>query len=289
MSRITTFSNGRYAFAVNDFGPLDGPIVVLLHGFPESADSWRDVCADLNNRGLRTLTFDQRGYAAGAQPRGRFAYRVSELAGDVLALARTVAPLKIHLVGHDWGALVAWTASARWPERVETLTTVSVPHAAAFGRSLFTSDQVRRSYYMAIFQVPWLAEFIARRRPKWAKASLVASGMREAEVDRVFTELVPTPALTGALNWYRAAAFATSADRAAVDIPTTHVWSTGDRALARRGAELCGDYVKADYRLEVLDGTHWLPTQNAADLARIIHARVIGRPATSRPSEQANR
>ncbi|AWG62971.1 alpha/beta fold hydrolase [Mycobacteroides abscessus] len=288
MTRITEFNNGRYVFAVNDTGPIDGPVVVLLHGFPESADSWSAVCAELHTRGLRTLSFDQRGYAPGARPRGRYAYRVSELARDVRALARTVGPAKIHLVGHDWGALVAWTVAARWPESIETLTTVSVPHLAAFRRSLFSSDQARRSTYMAVFQIPWLPELLARRNPNKFRASLSASGMRPAEVDRVLTDLVPTSAFTGGLNWYRAVPFATRADRARITTPTTHVWSTDDHALARRGAELCADYVDADYRLEVLDGTHWLPAQNPTELARIIEERVVG-VVESRSPEEADR
>jgi pimeloyl-ACP methyl ester carboxylesterase len=274
--RVTEFNNGRYQFTVSDGGPLDGPIVVLLHGFPQTSQSWTGVSGAMHARGMRTLAFDQRGYAPSAQPRGRLAYRVSALVSDVRALAEGLAPAKVHLVGHDWGAVVAWSAAARHPELVSTLTTVSVPHTAAFLRSMFSSDQARRSYYMAIFQLPWIPEAVARRRPDWVHAMLSASGMAPVEIQRVLTDLVPTPALTGALNWYRALPITTSADRAVVTVPTTHVWSTGDSALARRGAELCAEYVSADYRLEVLDGTHWLPDEQPDELSRIISERVYG-------------
>jgi pimeloyl-ACP methyl ester carboxylesterase len=272
--RIRSFAHGPLVFDVLDDGPVDGPAVVLLHGFPERASHWRDVSAVLHTAGLRTLAPDQRGYSPFARPRGRLAYRLSHLVADTVTLVeRYGAP--VHLVGHDWGAAVAWaTASAR-PDRVRTLTTVSVPHPAAFARSLLSSAQALRSWYMLAFQIPGLAETVVRAAPDAFAASLRRGGLTEAEVARVWTEIVEYGALPGALGWYRALPFSAQPAVGPVRVPTTHVWSDGDVALSRRGAELTGAQVHAPYELRVLHGvSHWVPTQAPEELADAVLARV---------------
>jgi len=122
--RLRTFRNDGLRFDVRDQGPLDGPVVVLLHGFPERASDWDGVAARLHAAGLRTVAPDQRGYSPGARPGTRVAYRMSALVDDVLALvARIGSP--VHLVGHDWGAAVAWRMATEHPGAVRSLTTVS--------------------------------------------------------------------------------------------------------------------------------------------------------------------
>src|ERR1700712_4426267 len=141
--RIREFTNDGFTFPVNDEGPIDGEVVVLLHGFPQTSKSWNAVCARLNASGYRTLRFDQRGYAAGARPRGRRPYRLSALTGDVVALIDQVGS-PVHLVGHDWGAAFAWAAAASKPALLKSLTAVSVGHPAAFQRSMLSSTQAFR-------------------------------------------------------------------------------------------------------------------------------------------------
>ena len=272
--RIRTLTHDSLVFDVLDDGPVAGPAVVLLHGFPERASHWQEVSAVLHEHGLRTLAPDQRGYSPGARPRGRLAYRMSLLVGDNVALIeRYDAP--VHLVGHDWGAAVAWaTASAR-PDLVRSLTTVSVPHPAAFARSLLTSSQAARSWYVLAFQTPGLVEAVARKAPGAFAASLCRSGLTEAEADRFRTEIVEYGALPGALGWYRALPFSGYRTPGPVRVPTTHVWSDGDVALSRRGAELTAAQVDAPYELRVLRGvSHWIPTQASAELAEIILDRI---------------
>lgn len=275
--RVKQFRNGSLVFEVEDAGPLDGPIVVLLHGFPQNVRCWDSVRAELHGKGYRTIAFDQRGYAPGARPRGRFAYRTGALVSDLVALLKTLAPAKVSLVGHDWGAVVAWSAAARHPNLIASLTTVSVPHTRAFLRSLLTSDQAIRAYYMAVFQLPWIPELLARRNPEALRKILLASGMRPQEAARVIEDMVPTPTFTAALNWYRAMVFSAPSYARTVRVPTTHVWSTHDVSLVRAGAELCERYVDADYRLETVEGSHWVPDEHPEMLARIITARVSGR------------
>lgn len=270
--RIERFINGELSFEVTDAGPVDGEIVVLLHGFPQTSSAWDAVCPLLHERGYRTLTFDQRGYAAGARPRGRFAYRMSALISDVVALVRrTGGP--VHLVGHDWGAAVAWSLAGKSPELVRTLTAISCPHPRAFVRSIFSSDQALRSYYIAMFQFPWLSELFLTHQPKRARYMMRRFGMSREQARRVSTE-VAAGNILGGLNWYRAIPFAGSAYRGKVKAPTTFVWSKGDVALGPRCAELCSHYVTGPYQLEVLDGTHWLPEQQPAVLSNIIANRI---------------
>jgi pimeloyl-ACP methyl ester carboxylesterase len=272
--RVHRFARGAYTFEVNDRGPIDGEIVVLLHGFPQTARSWDAVCERLHRRGCRTLSFDQRGYAPNARPRGRSAYRVGALAGDVVALVNAAGGQPVHLVGHDWGAMVAWVTASRFPSIVSTLTTVSVPHPRAFLRSMLFSDQAARSYYIALIQVPGLIESLARLYPKAARSVLRAYGMSDEQLDRVRSDVVDTGAFVGGLNWYRAIPFAHPANLAPVQTPTTHVWSTGDIALSRYGAERCARYVKGPYRLEILNGTHWIPEEQPDRLSEIIAERI---------------
>ena len=274
LERITSYAHDGLSFDVLDDGPLDGVPVVLLHGFPERASTWRDVAPLLHARGFRTLAPDQRGYSPGARPARRRDYRVSRLTGDIVALVERVGG-PVHLVGHDWGAFVAWDLATRRPDLVRTLTAVSVPHPRAYLRALLGSDQALRSWYMLFFQLPRLPELTARKGGGRFDQLLVRAGMTPAEVARFRREVVEYGALTGGLNWYRAMFHV---DRSVVgrkvSVPTTHVWSTEDSALTRRGAELTRRHVTGPYRFEVLLCTHWIPTQEPARLARIVLDRI---------------
>jgi pimeloyl-ACP methyl ester carboxylesterase len=280
--RIREYEHDGLTFDVLDAGPVDGEAVVLLHGFPERASHWHDVGEILHAEGLRTLAPDQRGYSPRARPSGRLAYRTSRLVADVVALVdRYGGP--VHLVGHDWGAAVAWGTAAARPDLVYTLTTVSVPHPAAFTRSLLSSDQALRSVYMLVFQPPGMVEFLARTAPGTVSALLRTTGLSEAEARRFREEILDFGALPGALGWYRALPFSGGATPGPIRVPTTHVWSDGDVALARRGAELTVVHVRAPYRLRVLPGvSHWVPTQAPAELADAILDRVTTAPTRRR-------
>ena len=271
---ITGYRRGGLEFEVRDTGPLTGPPAVLLHGFPERASHWDAVAERLNAAGLRTLAPDQRGYSPGARPRTRAAYRMKHLVADVVALLQMLGE-PVHLVGHDWGAAVAWRLAADHPHLVETLTTVSVPHPAAFARSLVTSSQALRSWYVLAAQPPGFVEAVVRWTPGVIEGLLRASGLDDAGVARFRSEMVDDGALSGGLGWYRAAALEPTGVGGPVRVPTTHVWSDGDVSLARRGAELTGRHVKAPYELRVLTGvTHWVPTQAPGPLADAVLHRV---------------
>lgn len=272
--RVPGFVNDGLRFDVRDQGPLKGQPVVLLHGFPERASHWDAVAGLLHEEGLRTLAPDQRGYSPGARPRTRASYRMSKLTRDVVALVREIGE-PVHLVGHDWGAAVAWHMAADHPELVRTLTTVSVPHPAAYARSLLTSSQAFRSWYVLAFQPPGLVEAAARLSPKLLTRPLRASGLDEDGIRRFEEEILAYGALSGALGWYRAIPLDTFAATGRVGVPTTHVWSDEEVALSEKGARLAGHYVDAPYELVTLHGvTHWAPTQAPDAVADAILTRI---------------
>ncbi|MFW0789825.1 alpha/beta fold hydrolase [Gordonia sp. CPCC 205333] len=268
--RINEFRRGELRFPVVDSGPLDGPVAVLLHGFPQTAKSWSKVAEILNAQGIRTVVPNQRGYAPGAAPKRRWAYRNSELVADIRELiARIGAP--VHVVGHDWGANVAWSVAGLHPDHVRSLTAVSVPHAAAFVRAIVTSDQARRSWYMLAFQPPKVPELLVRLRPGYFDGMLKSTGMTDEMVAEVHSDIIETVGLTGPLNWYRGLPFASSRGMKRIKVPTTYVWSDGDTALGSKGAYLTERYVDGPYRFEVFSGaSHWIPDERPADLARVI-------------------
>ena len=274
--RISTHLHDGLRFDVRDAGPEDGEVVVLLHGFPQTSTCWDDVVPHLHAQGYRTIAPDQRGYSPGARPRGRWSYRTELLVADVVSLIERIGS-PVHLVGHDWGAVVSWGVCVARPDLVRTHTSVSVPHPAAFAKSFVTSRQLLRSWYILFFQLPWLPElFITRVRGAFGRL-LASSGMDRGLFERVQVEVVDSGALSPAIGYYRGLLLSPGVARGRSRVPTTHVWSSGDSALDRAGAEACGDYVRAPYRLEVMEGaSHWIPDQEPERLAQIVLERARG-------------
>ncbi|GAA4474085.1 alpha/beta hydrolase [Rhodococcus olei] len=267
---------GEYTFDVEIAGPPDGTPVVLLHGFPETSHCWHPVLPALTAAGYRTIAPNQRGYSPGARPVGVEHYTVDRLVDDVLGLLDTLGIESAHLVGHDWGAAVAWSTAAHHPDRIDTLTAVSVPHPAAFGWALREdADQQARSRYIGVFRQGDSAERILLA-DDGRRLREVYAGVDASLVDAHVGLLTQPGALTAALSWYRAMGRG-FASTPAVSVPTTYVWSTGDEALGRAGAERCGEFVTGPYRFLELDGvSHWVPEQAPAVLADAIIDRVEG-------------
>ena len=268
-SRITTFSRDGLRFDVTDTGPLDGDVVVLLHGFPTDRTSWDRVAARLHEAGLRTLAPDQRGYSPSACPPDRDAYRLDELVGDVVGLIEASGRERVHLVGHDWGGALAWLVAGNHPTRIASLTVLSTPHPAAMSRAWRSgTEQKRKSWYMAAFQVPRLPERALAAR---FDRLMARSGLPAADRSRYAVRLGHAEALTGPINWYRAARHSgVGAHR--VEVPTTYVWGSRDPFLGRTAAELTHEHVTGDYELVELDAGHWLPeTRDAESAAAILH------------------
>jgi pimeloyl-ACP methyl ester carboxylesterase len=160
---IEEYRRGNLVFDVIDAGPTDGPVVILLHGFPQLNTSWETVIPGLTAQGYRCLAPNQRGYSPRARPTRRRDYRMSELVEDVRALIDASGSRRVHLVGYDWGAVVAWGVAQQHPDRVMTLSALAVPHTAAFLKALATSRQIRASWYIYFNQLPRIPEMYFMR------------------------------------------------------------------------------------------------------------------------------
>lgn len=273
---MTSFSRDGLAFDVIDQGPRDGEVVVLLHGWPQLNTCWNEVMTHLNRAGYRTIAPNQRGFALGARPKGRYAYRMSELVADIAALIDEIGE-PIHLVGHDWGAAIAWATAMEHPDKVRTLTAVSVPHPAAFIKAM-PRGQIKDSWYMAAFNVPRLPERVLSD-PKRAKLALKVKAKMPADAfDAYLRDFAAVPErMRTCFGYYRALPFSNPRSLRKVSVPTTYIWSDDDVALSRVGAEMCGDYVTGDYRFEVIHGaSHWLPDEEPKETARLIEERIRG-------------
>ncbi|WP_299569430.1 alpha/beta fold hydrolase [uncultured Williamsia sp.] len=277
--RITEFRTGDLVFDVVDTGPIDSPgadgaVVVALHGFPQTKESWRRVSAGLAERGIRTVAPDKRGYSPRARPRGRRAYAIPELVSDVAALVDRVGG-PVHLVGHDWGAIVGWAVTAQRPELVRSYTALSVPHPAAFLTALGTSSQALRSWYMAAFQMPVVPERTVRAVRSRLEASLRRSGLDDESLAVVRERVVGTDALTGGMNWYRAMPFGLGSATGDITVPTTFIWGARDAFLTRTGAIETAAHVLGKYRFAVVDdGGHWLPETHPTLVAELVADRI---------------
>jgi pimeloyl-ACP methyl ester carboxylesterase len=270
---------GDLTFDVRVDGPEDGQPVLLLHGFPETSLSWAAVTPKLTAAGLRTNAPDQLGYSPGARPDEVAAYSTPSLAQVTADLMTALGVDRADVVGHDWGANVAWALAAWHPDRVRSLTAVSVPHPAAYTVAYRTDpEQKERSGYIRLFWQAGKAEDVlladdSRRLRRMLSGGEGDSGVPADAIDEYVAVLSAPGALTAALNWYRAMS---SKDRVdPVGVPTTYVWSDGDVAIGRTAAEACANYVTGDYAFVELPGiTHWIPEQAPDQLAAAILDRI---------------
>ena len=253
---------GNLAFEARADGPGDGELVLLLHGFPQTSLSWRNQVGALAAAGYLAVAPDQRGYSPGARPADVREYRFERLVGDVLGFADALDVERFHLVGHDWGGAVAWQVAGRHPERLRTVTSVSTPHPGAFRRSIQEGEQRDKSSYILFFRSPEAEPFFLDNDAAGLRALYSASGLSDDAVEEYVRVLTQPGAMTGALNWYRAADLGLVEGLGPITTPTMYVWSTYDPALGREAAEATAAQVEGPYRFEVLEEvSHWIPEQ----------------------------
>jgi pimeloyl-ACP methyl ester carboxylesterase len=256
-------------------GPAsDQPPVLLLHGFPQNGAMWDRVAAMLHGSGLSTIVMNQRGYSRGARPADVEAYRISECVADVIAVLDDLDVPRVHLVGHDWGAVVAWHVAAEHPDRVVTLTALAVPHPTAFGAAIATDDdQRRRSSYFQLFRQEGKAEQVLLR-DNGEPIRAMFDGCPPDRVEAYVAPMLEPGALTAALNWYRAMGRTLAC--ADVGVPTTYVWGERDIAVGATAARACGDHVSGPFDFVALDATHWMADEMPERVGEIILDRVKG-------------
>ncbi len=246
-------------------GPEDGPLVVLLHGFPECWYGWHRQLGPLAKAGYRVVIPDQRGYNLSDKPTGVGSYHIRELAADIAGLVDTLGYDQAAVAGHDWGAAVAWWLALEYPERLSKLCIVNVPHPTVFERTLRSSwSQRKNSWYIAWFQLPVLPELTASAGNYWLLATSLDSSSRpdaftKTDMDRYRLAWSQPGALEGMINWYRAIVRARPRPvRQQVETPTRILWGGRDEFLdlemAHKSLEYC-----TDGELRVIDeATHWI-------------------------------
>lgn len=247
-----------------------GAPVVLLHGFPDSGRLWRYQVAPLVDAGFQVIVPDLRGFGSSDKPAEVEAYRVPLLVTDVLGMLDSLGVDRAHLVGHDWGAALAWGIAALAPERVDHLAVLSVGHPTAFRHAGLA--QMRRSWYMLLFQFEGIAE-------RWLSTDGWANfreWSQHPDADGVIADLEANDGLTPALNWYRAIVPASSWVDPPIELPPVEasvmgVWSTGDFALTERQMVDSASYVKGPWRYERIEGAgHWLQLEAPEALNRLL-------------------
>lgn len=249
-------------------GPEDGPLVVLLHGFPEFWYSWRHQIPALAAAGYRVVAPDMRGYNQSDKPTGVAAYHTGLLTRDVARLITACGASRASVIGHDWGAVVAWLFAMRHPEMVERLAILNVPHPAVLRAGLANPRQLLRSWYVFFFQLPWLPEwslgagrFRAVRRV-FRTDPVRAGAFSAADIERYVEALAQPGALTASVNYYRALLrfhpLGFTRELHVIDAPVLVIWGEQDRALGRELAEPPRRWVP-NLRIERLpDASHWV-------------------------------
>jgi pimeloyl-ACP methyl ester carboxylesterase len=236
----------------------EGEPVVLLHGFPDTGRLWRNQVPALADAGFRVIVPDLRGYGASDKPAEVDAYAIPFLAGDVLGVLDHLGIERAHVVGHDWGAALAWAIGSLVPDRVDHLVALSVGHPAAFVAAGF--EQREKSWYMLLFQFEGVAE-------RWLSnddwANLRAWGAHP-DIDGVIADLERNGSLTPGLAWYRAnippeSWVGPGIELPPVQAPTMGIWSSGDFALTEAQMTGSADHVTGPWRYERVEGPgHWM-------------------------------
>ena len=247
-----------------------GRPVVLLHGWPDSGGLWRRQVEALTGAGFRTIVPDLRGFGASDAPDATEQYALPFLAADVLAVLDHLGIEKAHLVGHDWGAALAWVIGALAPDRVDHLAVLSVGHPSAF--RLAGIPQQEKSWYMLLFQFPGVAEqWLADN--DWANFVAWAN---HPNLDTVIAEQSRPGRLTAGLNWYRAnippeSLVAPPLELPPVQAPTMGVWSSGDIALTEAQMTASTAFLTGPWRYERLDGVgHWMQLEAPEAVNRLL-------------------
>jgi pimeloyl-ACP methyl ester carboxylesterase len=264
-------------------GDPGAPLVLLLHGFPQTSHTWRRELPALAAAGRFAVAPNQRGYSPHARPHGVGAYRTDLLVRDVLNLADSLGYERFDLVGHDWGGQIAWLVAAHHCARVRSLSVLSRPHPAAFALAMKAdAAQAERSKHHRAFHDPKTAQMLLENGAARLRGMLRDQGVREADVDAYLARLGTVEALDAALNWYRAGAGAVSGSALlgpnvpAVSVPTLYLWGDRDATVGRAAAEATAQFVTAPYRFEVVPGGgHFLTDDSGERVTGAVVGQVV--------------
>jgi len=273
----TIATNGVRLHGV-EAGPEDGRLLILLHGFPEFWYGWRRQIGPLAAAGYRVLVPDQRGYNLSGKPRRVSSYNLDRLARDVLGLIEAAGAAKARVVAHDWGALVGWWLGIRYPQTLERLALLNVPHPLVMQRALLhSSAQRKKSRYMFFYQLPWLPERIFTRNDfayaeKALRGSSRSGTFSDEDIVRYKEAWSQPRAVRSMIHWYRAALRARPRQpkNPRVSVPTLLIWGAQDRFLGKEMAQASIDLCDRG-RLELLaEATHWVHLEEPERVNRLL-------------------
>lgn len=259
-------------------GPETGRLVILLHGFPEFWYGWRKQIPYLASAGYRVWAPDQRGYNLSSKPDGLAAYSLDKLAGDVVNLIDAAGEERALLVGHDWGAAVAWWIAAKFPSRLERMAIINVPHGGVLTKHLRNNfAQLRRSWYMFFFQLPYLPETLLRMG-NW---ELLARSMKGSSRPGTFTKddlemyrqaWSQPNAMTSMINWYRSSMQKPSPPprSSRIEVPTLVIWGAKDKFLGQEMAQPSIDLCDEGRLVLIEQATHWVQHEEPEVVNRLI-------------------
>ncbi len=271
-------------FTADVAGSAGGPLVLLLHGFPESRHSWREALPALAAAGYRAVAPDQRGYSPGARPdpADLANYAFDRLVGDAIEIAAAAGydGKRFHLVGHDWGGQVSWGVAGKHPERLASLTILSRPHPSAFRRALLmeNGDQKHRSRHHRAFLDPGTGKMLLEENARRLRDGLFGQGVPQAALEEHLSVLGNPEALEAALAWYRSNK-GLAADIGTIKVPTLYIWGDADATVGPDAAYGTGEFIGAAYAMEVLPSVgHFVMDQAPAKATDLMLAHLKKHP-----------
>jgi pimeloyl-ACP methyl ester carboxylesterase len=263
---VIEISVGNLRFNAEARGEPNAPLVLMLHGFPQTGYAWRKQLDPLARAGYFAVAPDQRGYSAGARPLEQAEYATERLLADVLGMARSLGHERFHVVGHDWGGQLAWLLAGAHPQRILSLCALSRPHPAAFAAAFETDHaQAERSKHHRAFRNPETADLLLADDARRLRRSMRDQNVADSAIDAYLRVLGERSALEAALNWYRAAEILAIAHANPINVPTMYIWGDGDSSVGRAAAEGSADYVAGPYRFEELPNVGHFVTDQAGD------------------------
>ena len=259
----------------------EGPLVVLLHGFPEFWYSWRHQIPALTDAGFRVIALDQRGYNTSAKPIGVAAYRLRHLVDDVIGIIRAAGEDRAVVVGHDWGGAIGWSVAMAHPDAVSRLIVLNGPHPRRVFEEFRTVSQLKKSWYVFFFQLPWLPEWLLRLNRYHAIVTVLSRDPTRADAFRAedleaYRDAIARPgALTAAINYYRALfrqnLLQNFRSHRTIECPTLLIWGERDRYLGRRFTEGLTRWVTDLAVVRIADASHWVQ----ADAPERVNALIL--------------
>lgn len=267
---MTRISANGLGFEVRDEGA--GKPVVLLHGFPDTSSLWRHQISALTGAGFRTIAPDMRGRGASERPPNVSDYSLTELVGDVTGIMNALCVERAHVVGHDWGAVVAWLVAALAPQRVDHLVVISVGYPGAAGRP--TLEALQKGWYRILIAFEGVAEQLIRQDDWYLLRELIHGG--GDPVEEHIAQLSEPDALTAGLNWYRAnlpveRLLGPAPQLPLVSAPTMGVFGTKDLYLTEDAMVKSASRVTGSWRYERVESVgHWVPLEAADHLNQLL-------------------